>query len=298
MRGFLSSIRRTPYQSFASVLILFFTLLLALLFFNLISFFYGVLSYVETRPQVIAYFKVETPENKTLEIKRQIEKSGKTSSVVYVSKKDALEIYKDLNKDDPLLIEMVSADILPAAIEIYAKKPEYLSQIAQYLNNQPQVDEVNYQRDIVERLLSVTSALRQISVFVFVFLISITIIVLMTTTAFKIAVKKDEIELMQLLGASNWYIRKPFIVEGILFGIFSSTLAFTFFFGIFAYIKPYLANYLQGIPALPFLSYSDFGLNVWPPSWEYIILNYVGIALFGGLIGLIGNYIASSKYIK
>ncbi|OGK16607.1 hypothetical protein A2690_03255 [Candidatus Roizmanbacteria bacterium RIFCSPHIGHO2_01_FULL_39_12b] len=298
MRTFFSSFRRTPYQSFASIIILFFTLLLALFFFNLVSFFYGVLGYVETRPQVIAYFNVETTDDKVLEIKKQIENSGKTSSVVYVSKKQALEIYKNLNKDNPLLIEMVSADILPASIEIYAKRPEYLGQIADYLNKQSVIDEVNYQKDIVSRLLAITTALRQISVFVFSFLILITIIVLMTTTAFKIAVRKDEIELMKLLGASNWYVRKPFLIEGIAFGVISSTLAFLVFFGIFFYVKPYLTNYLLGIPSLPFLGWGQYGVTVWPPSINFVIANYFGIALFGGMIGLIGNYIATSKYIK
>ncbi len=298
MKTFLSLFKRTPYQSFASIVILFFTLLLALFFFNIVSFFYGVLSYVETRPQVIAYFKVETPEDKVMEIKQQIEKSGKTSSVVYVSKKQALEIYKGLNKDNPLLVEMVSADILPASLEIFAKKPEYLGQIAEYLDKQPAIDEVNYQKDIVDRLLTITQVLRQVSIFVFVFLILITIIVLMTTTAFKIAVKKDEIELMQLLGASKWYVRKPFLIEGILFGVIASSIAFLFFFGVVFYIKPYLSNYLLGIPPLPFLSFGNIGMTVWPPTAGYVLANYAGIVLFGGTIGLIGNYIATSKYIK
>jgi len=298
MRTFLSSFRRTPYQSFASIIILFFTLLLALFFFNLVSFFYGVLGYVETRPQVIAYFTVETPENKVLSVKKQIEDSGKTSSVTYVSKKQALKIYKGLNKDNPLLVEMVSADILPPSLEIYAKRPEYLGQIAEYLNKRPEIDEVNYQKDIVQKLLTITNIMRQVSIFIFSFLILITIIVLMTTTAFKIAVKKDEIELMQLLGASNWYIRKPFLIEGIAFGVIASSISYLIFFGVFFYIKPYLTHYLLGIPPLPFFSLGAYGLTVWPPSPTFVVANYIGIALFGGIIGLVGNYIATSKYIK
>ena len=120
----------------------------------------------------------------------------------------------------------------------------------------------------------------------------------MTTTAFKIAVKKDEIELMQLLGASNNYIRKPFLIEGIVFGFIASSIAFLVFFGILFYIQPYMTNYLQGIPSLPFLSFGKSGLIVWPPTVAYITANYIGIALFGSVIGLIGNFIATSKYIK
>ena len=298
MRSLLKSIRRTPYQSFASVLILFFTLLLTLCFMNLISFFYGVLSYVETRPQVIAYFTIESTESKVMNVKKQIESSGKTTSITYVSKKQALSIYKNLNKDNPLLLEMVSADILPPSLEIYAKRPEYLSQIAEYLQKQPEIDEVNFQKDIVQKLITITSIMRKISIILFSFLLFITIIVLITTTAFKIAVKKDEIELLQLLGASNWRIRKPFLVEGMMFGVLSGTIAFLTFFGFIFYLKPFLTNYLMGLPPLPFFSFGVYGLNVWPPTTEYIIGNYIVTILFGAIIGLIGNFFATSKYIK
>lgn len=298
MRSFLRSVRRTPYQSSASVIILFFTLLMMLCFMNLISFFYGVLSYVETRPQVIAYFTVESTENKVIQIKKQMESSGKTSTITYISKKQALEIYKNLNKDNPLLLEMVSADILPASLEIYAKKPEYLSQIAEYLHKQPEIEEVNFQKDIVEKLITITSIMRKIAIILFSFLTFITLTVLMTTTAFKISVKKDEIELMQLLGASNWRIRKPFLIEGMMFGIFAGTIAFFAFFGFIFYLKPFLTNYLTGLPALPFFDLGNYGLNVWPPTTAFIVMNYLVTIFFGAIIGLIGNFFATSKYIK
>src|SRR3989344_4275344 len=100
MKDILTSIKRAPYQSLGSLLILFFTLFLSLFFFNITSFFYGILSYVETRPQVIAYFDVSSEEKDILNIKSSIEKTGKTSSVNYVSQQEALKIYKDLNKDN------------------------------------------------------------------------------------------------------------------------------------------------------------------------------------------------------
>src|SRR3989338_2001577 len=143
--------------------------------------------------------------------------SNQIQSIKYVSKDEAYKIYKELNKDNPLLLEMVSSDILPASLEIFAKNPTDLPKIATYLKKQPGIDEVNFQKDIVDKLLSLTDVLRKTAIIFFIFLICLSILVLLTTTLFKIALKKDEIELLRLLGASNLYIKIPFLLEAILF---------------------------------------------------------------------------------
>jgi cell division transport system permease protein len=298
MNSIFTSLKRTPYQTFGSLLILFFTLFLALFFFNTTSFFYGILGYVETRPQVIAYFDVRSKEGDIVKIKQAIEKTGKTTSVKYVSQNEALGIYKKLNKDNPILLEMVSANILPASLEIYATRPEYLSEIAQFLEGQKIVEEVNFQKIIVDRLVTLTQTLRYVSIGVFAFLILMTTTVLITTTAFKIAVKKDEIEVLQLIGASKGYIRKPFLAEGVLFGWLSATIAFVTHYLIFFLSLPTLKSYLTGLPPLSFFNLQSLGLFVFPPSFQYLLMTYAIMTLFGMLIGLFGNYIATSKYIK
>ncbi len=298
MSEIIKSIKRTPYQSLASFLILFFTLFLTLLFFNLTSFFYSLLSYVESKPQVTVYFQTTISEPDIFKIREEITNSGKTSSIKYVSKDEALKTYRELNKNNPLLLEMVSADILPPSLEVYAKKPEYLIEIADYLKKQPGVDEVEFQKNIIDKLLSVTEALRKISIFIFSFLIFISFIVLTTTTAFKIALKKDEIELMQFLGATKAYIRKPFLKEGIFFGAVSGTVAFIIYYLIYLYLTPLLNSYLSGIPKLAFFEMSNMNLFVWPISLNFVLLSYVVTVFFGMLIGFIGNYFSTSKYIE
>lgn len=298
MREIITSAKRTPYQSLASFLILFFTLFLWLFFFNLTSFFNGILSYVETRPQVTVYFQNETKENEIFEMRDAVMKTGKVLSVKYVSKQEALEIYRDLNKNNPLLLEMVTADILPASLEVYAKSPTYLLEIAEFLKKQPGVDEVIFQKAIVDKLVALTTTLRRLSVFILLFLLVISFIVLMTTTAFKIALKKDEIELLRLLGATQFYIRKPLLLEGVVYGIAGGTLAFVVFYGVFLYFSPFLGSYLAGVPQLPLYNLSILNLYVWPPSLNFIVFSYLTTALLGAAIGFAGNLLSTSKYIK
>jgi len=210
MKQLLVSIRRTPYQSLAVFSSLFLTLFLSLLLVFCLNFLYGLLGYVESRPQVTIYFQNETSEPSILKVKNELEKSGKVESVKYMSKNDAYALYKQLNKDNPLLLEMVTADILPASLEIFAKKPSYLPEIASYLNNVTGKDEVNFQKNVVDKLLSLTSVVRTMSLAFFLFLMGSTIIILMTITHFKVALKKEEIELLRLMGATAGYVRKPF----------------------------------------------------------------------------------------
>jgi len=298
MNEIITSIKRTPYQSFASFLILFFTLFLAVFLFGMTTFFNGILSYVETKPQVTVYFENETKESSIGSIRQQLIDSGKVSNAKYTSKQEALKIYRNLNKNNPLLLEMVSADILPASLEIYANKASDLPEIADQLNKLTGVDEVVYQRDVIDKLLSLTTMLRRVSVLILVFLVVVVFIVLMTTTAFKIALKKEEIELLRLLGANHSYVRWPFLKEGMFFGFASGSIAFIIYYAIFFILQPFFSSYLSGIPDLPFIGLGSYGLFVWPPSPLFILLSYVLTVLTGIGIGYFGNYLSTSKYIK
>lgn len=298
MNGMLTSIRRTPYQSIATFLVLFLTLSLSLTILFSLSFLHGILSYVETRPQVTAYFKADTPENDIFKIRDELSASGQIQSAKYISKQDAYNIYKQSNKDNPLLLEMVSADILPPSLEIYAKKPEYLPQIAAFVKKSPGVDEVNFQKVIVDRLLTLTNIIRKSSLVFFTFLMVTTVFVLITITHFKVALKKDEIELLRLLGASNFYIKKPFLSEAIFFGVLSSAISFTLFLGILFYLNPFISSYIRGINNLSLNFFDAYQLTVWPINITFLGILFGTITIFGVAISLIASLLATGKYTK
>jgi cell division transport system permease protein len=297
MKDIVTSVRRTPYQSMAAFLVLFFTLFISTALFISLSFLHGLLGFVETRPQVTVYFQTKTPESQIFKTRDDLVDSGKVLSVKYISKDEAFKIYKELNKDNPLLLEMVSSDILPPSLEIFAKKPIFLPEIADFLSKQPNVDEVNFQKDIVERLLTLTDVLRKITITFFTFLILMSVVVLTTTTLFKIALKKDEIELLQLLGASDFYIKKPFLLEGIFFGLIASLASFVSLVGIIAYFNPFLNNYLRGTPNLT-LNLTFAELSVWPVNPVFLLVTFTFSLLFGIIIAIIAILLATKKYLK
>ena len=297
MKEVFTSIRRTPYQSLAAFFILFFTLFMSTVLFIALSFLYGLLGYVETRPQVTVYFQTTYSDDGIFKVRDKLMNSGKVQSIKYVSKQEAFKIYKELNKDNPLLLEMVTSDILPASLEIFAKKPTYLSELADFLKKEPGVDEVNFQKDILDRLLTLTDILRKTTIVFFAFLIFLSILVLTTTTLFKIALKKDEIELLRLLGASNFYIKKPFLFESFLFGLTASLGSFIIILLFLFYLLPFLNSYLKGISHLT-LSYLTISFTIWPLNSIFLTITFLLSLFFGAGIAILATLLATQKYLK
>jgi cell division transport system permease protein len=156
----LINIRRSPYQSLAAIA------LLSLTFFvgYTVSFFLlgseQVLRYFEARPQVIAFFQVETTADKVTELATTMQSKTYVESVKIVTKDEALQIYQDENKDDPLLLELVTSQILPASLEVSGKTIDDLKRIKTDLESTPAIDEVILQQDVIDSLSSWTKTIR------------------------------------------------------------------------------------------------------------------------------------------
>lgn len=297
MREIWTSIRRTPYQSLSAFLILFFTLFLSLMLFVSLTFLYSTLSYLETKPQVTVYFQKKTPETQIFKVRDELMSSGKVLNIKYTDQNEAFNIYKQLNKDNPLLLEMVSADILPPSLEIYAKKPVYLPEIAEYLKKQGDIDEVQYEKDIVDKLLVLTNTIRKTALIFFSYLILMSVVVLTTTILFKIALKTSEITLLKLIGATNFYIRKPYIMESLFLGITASVLSFGIFSLLALYFNPFLQSYLKGISSLS-VNVFNYQLVIWPLNYIFFTIVFVSSSVFGAVIATVASYIATNKYLK
>lgn len=298
MKKLLLSLKRSPYQTFAAMLVLYFTLFLIGVVFIAMTFLYGLLRFVEGQPQVTAYFQVDTPEEEILAVRDELQNSNKVSSVEYISQEEAYEIYKELTKDNQLLIEMTSADILPASLEIYANRPQYLSEIAENLKQRKGVDEVQFQEIIVERLLTLTNAVKNAALVLCAFLIVMATIVTVATTSFKMALRKDEIDLMQLLGASNFFIMKPYLSEGFAMGIVASIISTLSLIGTTLLISPYIGGYLKGVSSITFSVNNQLTMVVWPFNLSAFLASFMLMFIFGTLIGFAANFLAARRYIS
>jgi len=294
LREVRTHVQRSPYQAMAAMLTMFLTFLVGGVFFLATMASALVLGYFEGKPQVTVFFtaKAGLPEAEAL--KNKLEETGKVASTHFVSKEDALAIYRQQNQNDPLLLEMVTADILPASLEVSATDPQFLSELAKVITGSEGVDEVVYQRDVVESLLSWTNAIRIIGGVLALLLSIDSLLIIGTVIAMKIALKRDEVEILTLVGATPWAIRAPFILEGGLYGYSGAGFAALILTGVVAWFRPYLYSFLGSIPTLHALLLSA-------TSTVFIVSSlvfFVCMTALGFLLGAFGSSIALRRYLK
>ena len=278
-------ISRNPYHSVGAIFVMFLTFFVGGIFILISLGSNVVLNYFESRPQIDAFFKDEATQTQIDSLEKKLTDTGLIANIRFISKEEALEIYKERNKDDPLLIEFVSADILPASFQISAHKIEDLDQIANIVAEEEIVENVVYQRDLVQTLSTWTKALRNIGVVVVVFLLITSLLITLIVISLNISLHKEEIETMRLVGATEFYVRTPFILEGVFYGLTAAVLATLSIWLLFFWLTPFLEGFLSDIPVLP----------IEPTTFLYLLL---AEAAAGIIIGTIGSYIASQKYLK
>jgi cell division transport system permease protein len=180
---------------------------------------------------------------------------------------------------------MVSSSILPASLEISAKEIRDLQILADIAKKEPLVDEVVYQKDIVNTLIGWTSSLRSFGFILVGFLVFVSILIILMVIGMKIAVRREEIEILRLVGASRWYIRWPFILEGMYYGFLGAVFAWGILYLLLIYFTPFLSSFLTGIPLFPI---------------SFMLVLYLLLTMIGGgvLVGIIGSFLAVWRYLK
>jgi len=279
------NIRRSPYQAFAAILIMMLTFLVASFFAFLLFGSSRVITYFESKPTLTSFFRNEAKQEDIESLEKKLKATGKVAAVKFVSKQEALKIYRQQNKNDPLLLDLVTEDILPASLEISAIKIEDLPSIHGILKSSPNVSEVIYQKEVVSTLTSWTNALRKIGIGLIVVLGVVSVFIIVTIIGIKISQKKNDIEIMRLIGASSWYVRWPFVIEGIFYGVVGTMLGFGIAAGSIWYLAPFLSDFLKGIPIFPV-----------SPIFLFALLGAeLAIAV---VLGAFSSFLAVLRYLK
>ncbi len=269
----------------------------------------GILRHFETQPQISAFYPNETPETEILDVKKELEQTNLTKNVRYISSKEAVEIYKKdtaIDNIDPNL-DLISDKILPPSLEITTWSLNDLRVLKTMVEKKEGV-KVVFIEEIVDKLSSWLSGLRTGGLILLILLAVESILVVWTIIGMRISQRKHEIEIMRLLGATSWYIRAPFILEGILYGIIGSMIGVLITAGLLQVVLPGVAAFLNGIPIIPLSAENAIkvvsnatqmeGVPLSPVSPFFILLLIAVEAVIGALIGAIGSYSAVVRNLK
>jgi cell division transport system permease protein len=281
----LRSIRRSPYQALAATIVLTLTFFIG---YCLALFLLGsakVLSYFETRPEVTGFF-LQGTEDAVLEANaNRLRQEPYVLNVSVISQEQALTIYREQTSSDPLLQELVTADILPPSIEVSTRSIDDLAQVAEVMQGMEGIDEVVYQQDVIDSLRNWTGNLRRIGLGVLAVFTVASLLVVILITSIRIASKKYEIRVMRLVGATKWYVMQPFLVEGMFYGVLGALIAWIVVYIGLLYSSPAIQAFFGDIQLVPVPHEITFGL----------LGSGVGIAL---LLGFVASVISTRRLFR
>jgi cell division transport system permease protein len=298
-RSGLINFYRNTFVSFASVMMMTITLLIigATIFMSAILSF--TIANIERKVDVNVYFYPNAPEQQILDMKAALEQLPQVAGVSYVSRADALAAFQERHQNDYLTLQALNelgTNPLGASLNIQAKDSEQYESIANFLSgdetmesgvNKNIIEKVNYyqNKEIIARLNALSNTVKKIGVILTVIFVGLSVIVTLNTIRMAIYSSREEINVMRLVGAENKYIQGPFMIEGIVSGLFAAVITIIALFPLTLWISKYTVDFLGGLSLVKY--YGDNFLQI------FIILLLVGIVL-----GALSSIVAIRKYLS
>ncbi|MBU2579798.1 ABC transporter permease [Patescibacteria group bacterium] len=248
---------------------------------------------LEDKIDISVYFHLTAEEEDILEVRNKLVKLSEVRSAEYVSADEALERFKEKHESNEILMQSLGEldnNPLEASLNIKAQQASQYEAIVAFFNNgdyQEIVDKINYleNKAVITRLSAITKSIRQVGFIVLLVLAALAVLVSFNTIRLTIYSARREIKVMKLVGASNWFVRGPFIVEGALYGIIAALIALFVMYPIVWSLSAKITLYLPGTDLFYFLQANFFAI--------FLMQLIIGIAL-----GTTSSLVAVRRYLK
>ena len=279
------SIRRNGFMSFASISTGAVSLLVLGMFLMIFLNTNNLAQYLESQVQVSVYMQDNATGQELAAVKEKLTKMPGVVKVTQVSKTEALARFKKrLGDQDQLLNSLGKENPFPNSFEVQVDNPERIKVLTPQIGQLPKVETAKFGQEVVEHLFQLTKILRFGGILLVVFLAMATLFIISNTIRLTVFARRKEVIIMKYVGATDWFIRWPFLLEGMTLGFFGAVIAFilinSIYSGLLERIHATLA-FLPLLPSSPLLLYVDLFL------------------LFAGTgIGALGSYISLRKFLR
>lgn len=253
----------------------------------------SLITNLEDKIDISVYFRLDAPEEKILETRKELVKLDGVRSVEYVSAEEALKRFKEKHRNNQVLMQSLQeleSNPLEAALNIKAQAASQYEAIADFFNQtkyQEIIDKINYleNKAVIARLFSMTKMVRQSGLLILIVLTVLAAVVTFNTIRLTIYSVRKEIKVMKLVGASNWFIRGPFLVEGVIYGVVAAIISLLVLYPLLWYFSPKITAYLPSTDLLYFFQANFLGL--------FLLQLAVGVVL-----GSVSSWLAVKKYLE
>ncbi len=292
------NIIRSPFQAFAALFVLMVTFFIISLLSVVLYSSGKVLSYLETRPQVIAFLKADAKEGDIFNLQQRLSSDKRVKDAKYVTKEEALKIYKDATSDNPLLAELVSPTAFPASLELSLVSLDYANEFITELKKEPIVDQVGFTANLggeatlettINRIRSVINNIRLGGV-IFALVLSLTsLFVLLVIISLRLMSRKQEVDILNLIGATPLFVAIPVFLEALIYVLAGVFLGWLLAFVLVLYFAPALTSYFGEIEILP-----REAISLFKQSLILLVLEWI----VGSFLAVLGSFLAISRLSK
>ncbi|MEK7462846.1 MAG: permease-like cell division protein FtsX [Patescibacteria group bacterium] len=285
--------KRNSWLSVTTIVVMTLTLLvfIGLILFSVLTT--NTINLLKEKIDISVYFKNETSEDNVLKIKRSLESLNEVKIIEYISRDEALKVFKERHKDDATISEAINileTNPLSASLNIKAKDPKDYPVITAYLNNESlkeQVEQVSYNQNqvVIDRLAAIVDTVQKSGMVLILILSLVAILVSLNAIMLAIHSTREEISIMRLVGATNMFIRGPYIVQGVFYGLIAGILSIVLIAPLIYFSAPYIKMVMPEV-------------NMWSYLLNNLLLFTLYQIAFGIILGTVSSAIAVRKYLK
>lgn len=288
---------RSGLVSFATVLIMTATLVIIATLMMLTAVLSNTLSAIEDKVDINVYFTTSAQESDILSVKSKVETIPEVAKTTYTSRDQALQEFRARHADDQLTLQaldQLGENPLGASLSIKATDPSQYADIVNYLSSDSNIpgsssiiERINYYQNktVIDRLTQAIGTTQKAGIAIVILFAITSIIIAFATVRLAIYSARDEIAVMRLVGASNTFIRGPFIVAGIISGVIAAVITMVLFYPVTWYAGHKLTSWLGGFNLFTYYT-SHFPLI-------FLVLIACGVLLSG-----VASFVAVRRYLR
>ena len=279
------SIKRNNWMSFASISTVAVSLFVLGMFLIIVLNMNRMASMLESQVQINVYLDDKLKGAEIDNLEDDLKKMQGIESVQYVSREDAIVRLRERLGDQKYLLDALGdKNPLPNAFEVTVKQPTMVETAAKAIEKFGGVESVKYGQDVVEHLFDMTRLVRIFGFTLMLLLAGATLFIISNTIRLTVFARRKEIAIMKYVGATDWFIRWPFLLEGVVLGFFGGTLASIALRSIYGLITAKVYSTLAFLPLTP----------------QYPFVNFISLVmvLSGMGIGALGSTISLKRFLK
>lgn len=285
VREVFFSLKRNNWMTLASIGTVAVSLFVLGMFMLIVMNMNHMASSLESQVQISVYLQDDIKDSEKRDIERDINSMQGIESVTYISKDEAMERFKErLGEQKYLLDALGDTNPLPDSFEVTVKQPDMVKTAAETIQGYSGVESTKYGQDVIQHLFDITRLIRIFGIALIVLLAAATLFLISNTIRLTVFARRKEIAIMKYVGATDWFIRWPFMLEGMVLGFFGAMISVFVIRLAYSAIVEKIYDTLAFLPLVPMY-----------PAIDYISLVILGC---GMVIGALGSTISLKRFLK